>query len=280
MSSVRERLKNQGLGRVADQIAAASKQSVCLTAGEIGEFQSSRLGGRPNLPAEFSWPEWKGTPLAFVAQIELSNLPPIPDVPLPQTGALFFFYEGGEQAWGFRPEDKGSSCVLYSPDSLNKHPARSFPKSSAEYPRFAGVQLIPGPIEESLPGGEDEFLAALELSAEERDAYWEFLEQQAELGPGRIHRIGGNPDCIQGDPKLEAQLVSHGLYCGDPSGYQTGKEKGLYQGASDWALLLQVDSEDKAEMMWGDVGRIYFLTRRTDLEQRRFDSTWLVFQCC
>lgn len=47
----------------------------------------------------------------------------------------------------------------------------------------------------------------------------------------------------------------------------------------EWELLLQVDSEDKAGMMWGDVGRIYFLIHKTDLANRKFNKTWLIFQC-
>jgi uncharacterized protein YwqG len=94
-----------------------------------------------------------------------------------------------------------------------------------------------------------------------------------------IHRVGGYPDCIQDDPKLEAHLVSHGLYCGNASGYKTGREQGLFPGASNWELLLQVDSEEKAGMSWGDVGRLYFLIHKKDLEQRYFDKAWMVFQC-
>ncbi len=74
--------------------------------------------------------------------------------------------------------------------------------------------------------------------------------------------------------------MSHGLYCGDPSGYARGKELGLWPGAADWELLLQVDSDDRADMMWGDVGRLYFLMRSQDLESREFEKAWLVFQCC
>lgn len=94
------------------------------------------------------------------------------------------------------------------------------------------------------------------------------------------HRVGGYPEPVQGDPKLEAELVSHGLYCGDPSGYNRGKELRLWQGAMDWELLLQVDSDENANMMWGDVGRLYYLFRRQDLELRAFEKAWLVFQCC
>lgn len=32
-------------------------------------------------------------------------------------------------------------------------------------------------------------------------------------------------------------------------------------------------------MMWGDVGRIYFWIREQDLKNFDFDKTWLILQC-
>jgi uncharacterized protein YwqG len=113
----------------------------------------------------------------------------------------------------------------------------------------------------------------------ERQAYFDFLESLQEGETRSIHRLGGYPDCVQGDPKLCAHLVSQGLCCGDQTGYKTGRKRGLWPGATDWELLLQVDSDDRAEIMWGDVGRIYFLIQREALAQRQFENAWLVFQC-
>jgi uncharacterized protein YwqG len=42
---------------------------------------------------------------------------------------------------------------------------------------------------------------------------------------------------------------------------------------------LQIDSEEAAGMMWGDVGRIYFLIRRDDLRERRFEKSWAGLEC-
>jgi len=119
----------------------------------------------------------------------------------------------------------------------------------------------------------------LNLNADQRDEYWEFLEAWREQMPPTFHRVGGYPEPIQGDPKLEAHLASHGLYCGSAEGYQRGKELGLLPGAADWELMLQVDSDDRAGMMWGDLGRLYFLIHKEALQQRTFQDAWLVFQC-
>ena len=59
----------------------------------------SRLGGRPTLPPDIQWPRhgYTGTPLHFLAQIDLSSLPPTPlqnDLEahtLPKRGLLLFF---------------------------------------------------------------------------------------------------------------------------------------------------------------------------------------------
>jgi uncharacterized protein YwqG len=47
--------------------------------------------------------------------------------------------------------------------------------------------------------------------------------------------------------------------------------------ANAWRLLLQVDSHD--DMMWGDVGMVYFWIPDEALRERAFDRTWLILQC-
>jgi uncharacterized protein YwqG len=82
-----------------------------------------------------------------------------------------------------------------------------------------------------------------------------------------IHRCGGHPQEIQGDMRLECQLVTNGLYCGDASGYQDPRRSILEKGAADWHLLLQIDSDEKhLGWMWGDVGRVYFWARHRDID--------------
>jgi uncharacterized protein YwqG len=50
--------------------------------------------------------------------------------------------------------------------------------------------------------------------------------------------------------------------------------------AAEWRLLLQIDSEQDAGMLWGDVGRIYYWIRARDLAARHLDQAWLILQCC
>jgi uncharacterized protein YwqG len=78
---------------------------------------------------------------------------------------------------------------------------------------------------------------------------------------------------------LECQLVSHGVYCGDESGYKSPRRAELENGKADWLLLLQLDSDDDADMMWGDAGRLYFWINKNDLARRDFSKVWMILQC-
>jgi uncharacterized protein YwqG len=64
-----------------------------------------------------------------------------------------------------------------------------------------------------------------------------------------------------------------------PFGYQDPRAKALEAGAADWRLLLQVDSDENATMMWGDTGRVYFWMRDEDLRAARFERVWTILQC-
>jgi uncharacterized protein YwqG len=80
--------------------------------------------------------------------------------------------------------------------------------------------------------------------------------------------------------QLEAQLVTNGLYCGNASGYEDPRRASLEEHADDWILLLQLDSDDVGNFMWGDSGMLYYWIRKQDLCELRFDRVWMALQCC
>ena len=79
--------------------------------------------------------------------------------------------------------------------------------------------------------------------------------------------------------ELECQLASNGVYLGDGKAYGDARYDHLRAGAHDWRLLLQLDSDETAEMMWGDSGMLYYWIRQQDLRALDFSNTWLVLQC-
>lgn len=69
----------------------------------------------------------------------------------------------------------------------------------------------PPKLGRTLPGYRDQALQDLEMTSEERKACFNLAMHSQEQEKGGTIEIGGYPDYVPGDPKLEAHLVSHGL---------------------------------------------------------------------
>lgn len=198
---------------------------------------------------------------------------------LPGEGLLLFFYDAKEQPWGFRPADGDGWKVLHvagpTPPLRSAVPPPDLPIRPFQ------PQALQLSLEDTLPGWESPVLTRLGMTTGERDRYFALTDQLRQRSPaGPSHRIDGYPEPIQGDDmELECQLASNGLDVGTPAGYNHPRAPALRRGRGDWRLLLQLDSDDTAGMMWGDVGRLYFWIRLPDLRARRFDRVWLVLQC-
>ena len=232
----------------------------------------SKLGGSPSLPPGVEWPSWKGTPLAFLAQIDLSELPrPIPMDDWPSDGILYFFYHPEQETWGFDPDDRGSWRVLYSPSQASP-PPRALGLDPAFPEHFLRLEPI-----RSLPATERLDLPSEEISDEAFDCAEELKKAPFDGEPQ--HQMGGYPNPVQSDSmELESQLASNGVYCGGP-GQDDPRVADLESGAGEWKLLLQIDTDEVADMMWGDSGMIYFWIRASDLKNKDFSNVWMILQC-
>ena len=274
-STIREQMAGIGLGRMAAAIAARRLPSLRLTPGKPCAEPVSRLGGLPNLPREIAWPVWQsGQPLAFIAQLDLAALPAVRGFALPRTGSLFFFYDADSQPWGFSPKDKGSARVICVSTPLAANPPCAAHRDLDEDAEFKGVALT-AHVEMTLPGMNSGILREFEATDSEAEAFQNLVDPLVRP----VHRSGGHAEEIQGSLRLEAQLVTHGIDCGSGRGYDKGRKMGLDAGAADWRLLLQVDTEPRTGMVWGDVGRIYFMIHKDALRRRQFDQVWLILQC-
>lgn len=238
----------------------------------------SHFGGAPRLPSDVVWPVKNGVRLGFLARLSLNEIHHACSVPwLPNQGALLFFYDMRNQPWGFDPEDRGSCAVLHVPD---------LPEVTTETDDGPNGDELPFPHKNIcferiavLPSGERGPVDALNLTSEESDEYDRIADARFREKPR--HQIAGFPTPVQGDDmELECQLVTNGLYCGDPSGYKDPRVPALESGANDWRLLLQFDTDDDLDIMWGDAGTIYYWVREQDARADDFTNSWLVLQCC
>jgi uncharacterized protein YwqG len=224
----------------------------------------SHFGGSPNLPPGIAWPERGGSKLGFLARLSLPEMHAAQrNEWLPDDGALLFFYDLDKQPWGFDPKDRGGWSVLFVPDL----PA---PVAHAHAAAFRRIDV--------LPSFDRDAVAALAFSTKESDLYAGMSEDR--YGGEPRHQVGGYPAPIQGDGmELECQLASNGVYCGDETGFKDARAQSLAAGAAQWKLLLQMDSDEDLDVMWGDAGTIYYWVQADAARDGRFDNAWLILQC-
>lgn len=270
-----ENLPKKDLSEHRSYLDSLRKQSIGIFKTEEKNF--SKIGGLATLPPDFQWPTWNGKSLAFLCQLDMSSIPDDSSFgELPRSGALYFFYDQEQSTWGFDPKDRRSWRVLYSEhiqDAKECSPPGDLDAYCIYKEKFIQFSKI-----FTYPNWEDKRVEKLDLIDTQIDEYIELCSAVFENQPN--HHLFGNPSPIQGNQMdLECQLVSHGLYCGDSSGYEDPKAKELEEGRKEWILLLQLDSDEDTEMMWGDVGMLYFWIRTEDLEKKNFDNVWMILQC-
>lgn len=280
--SLQDALKQRDLDRLAAPLAAHVLPSAAFWFSRRGADRcSSKLGGEPDLPADFVWQTRNGRKLDFLLQIRTDDVRAVyPSAELPVASLLSFFYDLDEQPWGYDPKNLGGFHVALS--TLSDLRATPLPNREFELEewqlQFVAGETVPHPGSRSF----EDFSAEVELTDREFEQYFEFcVEFENTFYPREsgLHRLFGHSANVQGDLQLEAQLVSHGLYCGDESGYKDPRRSQLEEGTASWKLLLQLDSDEPANLMWGDLGMLYFLLRETDLSARQFDRTWMTLQC-
>jgi uncharacterized protein YwqG len=271
--TLEETLSSAGLGRIASPLAALAAPCIRIEPVHTSGGGESRIGGLPRLPAGTAWPSWNGAPLAHLCQLDLTQLAPLAAArELPPRGLLSFFYVPDQSTWGFDPRDRGSWQVLYHPEDAVREL-----EPPAELPAEGRYRQTSVRFEESLSLPSVGSAAVQQLGPS--DGEYDALCDLAESAGSPAHQLLGHPLPVQGEMELECQLVSHGIYCGDESGYRSAEAARLAPGAADWRLLLQLDSDEDRDFMWGDLGRLYFWIRRADIEARAFERAWMILQC-
>ena len=283
---MKDLLAKYGLVELEDLISSLTLPATgfyFIPNAEQSETLCSKLGGNPSLPSDFEWPKHKGRPLDFLLQINLSEIIPFSSAQLlPETGLLSFFYDLEEMPGGYDPNDLDGFRVYHfrHTEGLTTWLSPKSEYAISEYKLlFYETKTVPHYGSKAVERLEE----GLNLKEDLWDAYYDFSHEfERSFRPTQEasnHHLFGYSDNIQGDMQLEAQLVTNGLYCGDSSGYHDPRAKELESGTDDWLLLLQLDSDDTADIMWGDVGMLYFWIRKQDLEEQRFDKVWMDMQC-
>jgi uncharacterized protein YwqG len=252
-----------GIGKPAVRLRSSESETRC------------KFGGAPYInSSNFVWPYSDGKPMAFLGQIDLEEVADVHKYEwLNDKGLLLFFYDVESMPWGFDPKDKGKWSVLLQnqPDCY-----ASFPKD-LDPGHILKEKYLQPTLVSLYPNYDDKGIEDLNLSDEEIDLYIDLYTADEE----NQHQVGGFPSPVQGNyMELESQLASNGVYVGDSKGYASEKAKELESGSVDWRLLLQFDSDEDIDVMWGDCGMIYFWVQQQKSIKNDFGNCWLILQCC
>jgi uncharacterized protein YwqG len=278
-SFVVDQMAKSGLQRVIPDVQKLIQESIRLRAYPANEKEllvgSSKLGGKPDLPASISWPVWKDNPMSFIAQIRLEDIAIYPPASrMPKNGMLSFFYDSLQETYGDNPDDRGGWQVFFmGGDSRNWQPA-PFPPSLPDAARFSACSLTFTP-ELTLPTSPSQILGKIDWSSDEIKRYEDFLANfPTPVDHTTVHhRMFGHPNQLQDDMQLQSALFANGIPdIDDPRAAAQAAQK------AHWNLLLQVDSDDNAKMKWATAGMIYYWIEDLALQQGQYDRTWLVLQ--
>jgi uncharacterized protein YwqG len=266
----------------------------------------SRLGGLPALPAQLAWPRHgeSGTPLHFLAQIDLSRLPPTPldgganTASLPNSGLLFFFADMVEEMlWQENGGPLATTRVIFADGAgPERPPPGDIPEILHAYGEKAGgykTGMTIYPHAGLEPHVIDTF-GGLDRYPDPRDAY-ETAAQAAMIAS--IERAIGPLPVFSGHRSLaalkaakpreyvyEAQYkdeaaVRRELCCPLHQMLGAGRDiQGMAEElhADGAILLMQIDSDQAVHdnFIFCDDGAAQFWIKPSDLAQRRFDEAW------
>ncbi len=234
------------------------------------QLTQSKFLGLPYLPTEQQYPrDIDGTPMILLAQLNFSEIPCLPDYP--DRGILQFFISAHDELYGADLENFASMQAQkrFSVRYFEQIVDESDWTHDFEFlrPQFANEELIlPAEWEcelsfkakEGLVSPSDhrfektlgrDFFERFGVEQEEcQESYWQTCSAQG-------HKIGGYAFFTQTDPRHHAPAEE------------------------DWILLLQIDSDDAAGIMWGDLGVGNFFIPRNNLRQRDFSKVLYNWDC-
>jgi len=227
------------------------------------QLWESKVGGQPYLPKGAVWPtDPSGKELFFLAQLNFAEMPPL--APFPTEGIVQFFiadddlygmdFDDGENPDTFR--------VLYHAQVL-KNPTQL----RTDFPPLRDYEddLLPHRPDECYPLAfslEEELMPMTDYQFAQQfggdffqkfgEKEWDVVDEFGKIFRSDGHKIGGYAYFTQDDPRR----------ADDPM-----------------LLLLQLDSDEQMDLMWGDMGVGHFFIREKDLAARDFSRVLYDWDC-
>lgn len=266
---------NRDVNDYVDKLKALALPAVPvkITDETSDQLLESRLGGRPAWPKDKRYPAAKGKfPLAFLAQINLGDMPALEKFP---SHGLLQFYFAADDLYGM-DFDAGQHdiVVVYHEDLTAMREWDMFPKGKAKSPYATHADDLDAPFQYEnwwetgykLGFGEVVLMYPTEddyrVAAQAYRVFDYFLDDKTRAeyradwyaGQPKHFVVGGHPFFTQADPREYDESLR------------------VYT-----RTLLALGSSDK--ILWGDSGTGAFLIKEADLARRDFSDIHYNYDC-
>ncbi len=258
--------------------SALIKPAISLKPAAAGDPVIGKLGGVPALGSH-PWPVWDGHgPLGHVLSIDCQTANQLlPHLNLPAAGHLAFFYFDGRfnndyGTVGFwDPTSAAGQRVVHVTDGQGA-PA-IVPDG---LPVFAEIDLT-GVVIATPPSYNHPVLGDgwRSVAPENMEAFETAIREL--MHPlGARHQLGGQAHPIQDAVEFEiaeamGRLTDPDTFTRDADSYRILSK--------DVQLLAQVDSDHAAQMMWGDMGILYWARPSREVQSHSVATTGFTWQC-
>ncbi|MFS0653891.1 YwqG family protein [Bacillus sp. 179-C3.3 HS] len=237
--------------------------------GKTGPYDS-KIAGDPYFPKNDEYPlDGEGHPMKLLAQINFGQLPKLKDYP--ETGLLQIFISVHDDLYGMNIDQKTKQK-----DFRIKFIAAPFLAEEELVTDFSFVTIpedfyFPVRKEGAITGelinetiSADDFRFEKVVGKHSWDLFEEMSDDDEEVEAlmdefyetesGFGHKVGGYPGFTQEDPRA-------------------------YENQKHTLLLLQIDSDDEVDLMWGDCGIANFFITLEDLKQKNFENVVYNWDC-
>jgi len=231
---------------------------------------TSKLGGLPWLPTGTLWPvDKKGTPMAFIGQVNFAEMPNVVDS-CPNKGVLLLFKSVDYR--DYLPKDRAGFRIMWFED-LESAPFDCFPPNIPSHsilPEMLLESRVVWSLPEPVSYGE---IFGIHLSPEQEWLIANRVRQFNEQNAGKHQLLGVNHprlDEVKAVCAFAANGVSYSVQRHKDSMY-----KHLVDASRDWQLLWRIIDDPTGGQGKGAT-ELFVMIRSQDLNDRKLQNSWMV----
>jgi hypothetical protein len=240
---------------------------------------SSKIGGKPDLPKNISWPKLNDSHLVFCAQYNVSELEKF-DVEnlLPKKG-IFYIFIGINEEWNEFSMKQNDTKIFFTENTENLE--------RKEYPTSFNLERIVEPAEieyfESITIPDDENYKLFYFNDKYEDFYFHFYQDTEEYIAEELNSFTDNMHQILGeDRSVQSSVVyefsRNELNITDEDYAEKWNE--ILENSKTFTNLIQLDCMDSNTNLskFGGSGVFYIGLKTKELQDKNFNNLIISFQ--